>query len=626
MRALKIVGLVLAGLVTAGVLFVLLFDINWVKGWLAQQASDSAGREIRIEGDIAIDWAWTPRITIEGLKVANASWGEAPHLASVETLEVTIRLDDLLRGRTVLPEITVLVPELFLERNADGRANWDLADDDDVVEEIAEEVVVPDDRTEIPIVERLAIEGGRFAYRDATRAIELAGTIARVVGEGGGGERVRLEAEGALGDEPFRIDLSGGPLTALRDPEKPYPIELQARVGDTEAAIAGTLTRPMELAGLDLNLEVSGASMSDMFPLTGVPTPPTPSYQLSGDLAHEGQTWRVENLAARLGSSDLSGTVEVDLGQEPLVFAADLRATKLDLDDLAGFIGAPTDEEEDAADGDRLIPDQAINLVRLRAANGQVHFRATEVLAPGPPIEDLDAELTLGDGVLRLQPASFGVAGGHMDLWVSLYGTKDPVQIDMLTRIRDLSLREAFPESEEIQEMGGIVNGRIELSGPGNSLREMLGHAGGSAYVVMSDGHVSGLIIEAIGLDVAEALGLYLGDDVPVDVRCLVVDLAADQGVVQTEAFVLDTVDTLVEGQGWLDLGMETIDLTLTPKPKDISVLSFRSEIQIEGTWSDLSVAPDIGSMFAFLPPIDLGTAEDAPCGQMIERARQDTD
>jgi hypothetical protein len=29
--------------------------------------------------------------------------------------------------------------------------------------------------------------------------------------------------------------------------------------------------------------------------------------------------------------------------------------------------------------------------------------------------------------------------------------------------------------------------------------------------------------------------------------------------------------------------------------------------------------------MFAFLPPIDLGTAEDAPCAQMIEKARQDT-
>jgi uncharacterized protein involved in outer membrane biogenesis len=140
----------------------------------------------------------------------------------------------------------------------------------------------------------------------------------------------------------------------------------------------------------------------------------------------------------------------------------------------------------------------------------------------------------------------------------------------------------------------------------------------------MADGQVSGLIVEALGLDVAEALGLYLGDDVPVDIRCLVVDLTADQGVVQTERFVLDTEDTLVEGQGWFDLGMETIDLTLTPKPKDISLLSFRSEIEVEGAWSDLSVAPDVGSMFAFLPPVDLGTAEDAPCRQMIERARED--
>jgi uncharacterized protein involved in outer membrane biogenesis len=350
-----------------------------------------------------------------------------------------------------------------------------------------------------------------------------------------------------------------------------------------------------------------------------VPTPPSPSYQLSGDLAHEDQVWRVENLDARLGGSDLGGAIAVDLGQEPLFFDADLRATKLDFADLAGFIGASTDD-------DRLIPDQVIDLERLQAANGEARLRATEILAPGLPIEDLDAELTMEDGVLRLQPASFGVAGGHIDLWLSLYGAKDPAQIDMLTRIQDLSLREAMPDSEQIQEMGGIVNGRIELSGQGNSLRAMMGRAGGSAYVVMSEGQVSGPIIEAMGLDVAEALGPYLGDDVPVPVRCLVVDLDAAEGVVQTEGFVLDTTDTLIEGQGWLDLGMETIDFTLTPKPKDVSLLSFRSEIQIEGAWSDLSVAPDVGSMFAFLPPIDLGTAEDAPCDEMIERARQDTD
>ncbi len=620
MRALKIVGLALAGLLTAAVLFVALFDINMAKGWLAQQASAGAGREIEIEGPIAIDWGWTPRFTIEGLKVANAAWAEAPHLAAVEKLEVTIRLGELLRGRTVLPEIKLLGPDLFLEQSADGKANWDLASNP-VVEKVAEEAVVPDNRTEIPIFEHLVIEDGTFAYRDSARDIDLAGTLATVVGEGGGGERVRIKAEGAFAGEPFDVDVSAGALTTLRDPDVPYPIELQARVGDTEAKIAGTLTRPMELAGLDLTLTVSGASLSDMFPLTGVPAPATPSYELSGDLAHEDQIWRVENLDARLGGSDLGGAIEIDLGQEPLFFDADLSATKLDFADLAGFIGA-TDEQDD----DRLIPDQAIELERLRAANGHARLRATSILAPGLPIEDLDAALTMEDGVLRVQPASFGVAGGHIDLWLSLYGAKDPAQIDMLARIRDLSLRKVMPGSEQAQQMGGIVNGRIELSGQGNSLREMTGHAGGSAYVVMSEGQVSGLIIEALGLDVAEALGLYLGDDVPVPVRCLVVDLSAAEGVVETERFVLDTTDTLVEGRGWLDLGMETIEFTLTPTPKDISLLSFRSEIQIEGAWSDLSVAPDVGSMFAFLPPIDLGTAEDAPCAQMIERARKDTD
>jgi uncharacterized protein involved in outer membrane biogenesis len=187
-----------------------------------------------------------------------------------------------------------------------------------------------------------------------------------------------------------------------------------------------------------------------------------------------------------------------------------------------------------------------------------------------------------------------------------------------------VSLKELFRGTEFVEEMAGKLDGRTRLTGLGNTWHEMLSGADGDIELVMSEGQVSGLLIELIGLDIAEALGLYLGDDTQVPIRCLVADLAIEAGVVKSRTLLLDTTDTLITGTGQLDLATETIDLSLTPEPKDVSFLSLRSTVSVEGRLADLSVAPDLASILRLLPPIDLGTAENAPCAQMLERARQD--
>ncbi|MGF1475322.1 MAG: AsmA family protein [Geminicoccaceae bacterium] len=621
----------LVGLLVAAVLVaIVFFDPNDWKAVVTDRATVALDREVTIDGPITLSWGWVPKITVEGLRIANTAWGEAPYLTKIARLDASIRLWPLLRSRVVVPEINVRAPELFLQQNAEAEVNWALGQrpnestEIDPTEELAEQTL-PDDRTEFPVVERLEIANGVFRFVDQTRDLVMEGAVDTIAGGGGGGERVTVSGEGELQGQTFEVRLDAGAFTKLRDQETPYPVELSIRLGRTEADISGTLTKPLELAGVDLNLSVSGQDLADTFPLTQIPLPPTPPYRLSGDLVREGQVWRFADLDGRLGDSDLRGTVEADLGQEPLAFGIDLISNKLDFDDLGGFIGAPTGEEEEPA-GDGVIPDQEIDLTRLQAANGIARLRAKQILAPDLPIDDLDASFTLEDGVLTLEPAEFGVAKGTVNLWVSLYGAQDPVEIDALARISDLRLKEAFRGSEFVQEMGGQIDGRVELSGKGNSLRQMLDAADGTSYLVMSDGQISALILEAAGLDAMEALGLWFGDggDAKVDIRCLATDLLVEQGVVKTKLAVLDTADTLIEVDGSIDLGQETLDLVMTPHPKDFSLLNLRSKVHVEDEFTDPSISLDAGSILKFVPPIDWGTQQDAPCDRLVKAAKEE--
>ena len=627
--ALKILGAIVGLLIVAVAIFIVTFDINDWKGWLSGQATAALGREVAIEGPIDVAWGWTPRVTIEGLTVANAGWADDPNFAEFDKLDFTIRLWPLIKGRTELPEINLSGPGLFLQRNEDEETNWSFAEDtgrdgpvEDAAEKAAEEAVVPDDRSEFPLIGRMTIKDGRFEFLDEVKKIDLAGDINTVTGEGGGGDEVEVSGKGQLENEPFALKLLAGPLTKLRNTDDPYPVDLEVQLGETKAAVSGTLIRPLELSGLDLSLSISGENMADAFPITGIPVPPTPPYRLSGDVTRDGDLWRVSRLDGRLGGSDLKGTVEVDLGQDPLFFDADLVSEKFDFTDLATFLGAPAEAEEEETEG--LIPDQDIDLERLAAANGRARLRGREVLAPDLPIDDLDARMELSDSVLRLEPVSFGVAKGTVNLWLSLYGNQEPVQVDMLTRIRDLKLKEAFRGSEYVQETGGTIDGRIELSGRGKSLHEMLDTADGASYVVMSDGNLSALIIEAVSLDAGEALGLYFGEDTNVPINCLATDFEVADGVAQTKLAVLDTTDSVIEAGGNVDLGEERLDLEITPHPKDISLLNLRSKVHVEGTFTDPSISLDAGSILKFVPLVDLGLAEDAPCKKLIARARDD--
>ena len=95
----------------------------------------------------------------------------------------------------------------------------------------------------------------------------------------------------------------------------------------------------------------------------------------------------------------------------------------------------------------------------------------------------------------------------------------------------------------------------------------------------MGGGQINALIIEALGLDVGEILAvLAAGDEEKesgmVPVQCFVSRFDVQDGVMMTRALVLETSDSTVTGSGTIDLGQETLDLTLLAHPKDASVLS----------------------------------------------------
>ena len=636
-RRAKILLGAIAGVVVLVALTLVLLPWDRAAPMLARYASTLSGREVQIDA-FAVDWGWTPRLRLQGLRVANADWAggaEKQPLAEIDAIRLAVRLPPLLRGRLELPELTVTRPRIRLEKDAQGRKNWDVAVDPG-------EPVKPDNRFEFPIIHQLAIEDGEVVYRDVAKKVDVTTKLNTVAETGGAASSVRLEGKGSLEGKPLRIELQGASLLQLRESRDPYPVSLDLKAGNTRFRASGTIDDPVQMVGADVHMKLEGRDLSEIFPLFGIPTPRTAAYALEGQIQRERDIWKVEGLKGRIGESDLAGRLTLDEAKKQPMLTAALSSRTLRLKDLGGFIGMDPGEAQKPAErqSPKAIPDAEINLARLKAMDMEVTLASDHIDASGVPIDALSGHLDLRQGRAIVDPLSFTVAIGRLGGRVVLDARPEVPALSLALDLSDAKLKPFFAGTRFEAETDGTLGGHLEMAGSGKSFADIAGHSDGRLAVYMGGGRFSNLLMEAAGIDIAEALGL-LSKDKPTEIRCAVADADIKAGTLQTRALVFDTRDTNLDGRLKVDLASEKIDGRLKAHPKDMSPLAARTPLKLGGTLKHPDFALDAGGLAArggaavvlgalltpiaaLIPMIELGLGKDSPCQQLITAAREE--
>ena len=646
--ALAVVAALVALVVTAVVVISTFVGWNALKDPLASAVSGALGRTFAINGDLDVDLGRITRIRMTDVVLENAEWAKKPeNMVEFDALDVGIDVIRLLSGAIVLDTLRIDRPQIDLAKNKEGEANWQFGPP-----QAEEEAEKPAERQKLPIVRAIAINDGALHYDDAQSGNDIRLTLATLEG-GVDDDGMQMTADGTYQKQPLTVNASAGALEQLLTPGEPYPVDIAIAAGKFKATVEGTVAEPQTMEGLDVALSVEGENLANLYPLVGVALPPSPPYKLTGKLGREGTRWRFADFDGRLGGSDLRGTTAVDTGAKRLKVDADLRSNLLDFDDVGILIGGKRDEEEQAEakakaegkpvdDDGKVLPDKPIDLSKLREMDANVRFRATAIRAPGLPVNDLNAEVTLNEGVLRFKPVALKLAGGDVRLYLTLDSSVQPAGVDLDARVSPVDLKKLMSGSGFAREAAGTIGGRAKLDTRGNSVADILGAADGNVFIVMAGGTISQLLVELAGLDIAESLGVAFNGDKPVPVRCVVADLSAQKGIFSVRNMIFDTVDTKIVGEGVINLADEELDLRLTPMPKDFSPLTVRNPISIEGTLKNPQAFPDpadigvegiakkvvnaiLTPIVGLLPPIDEGVGEDSDCGALIAQAQQAT-
>ncbi len=572
-------------------------------------------------------------------------------MATVDKVEIVLKLLPLLKGEVILPRVALFKPDLYLHQDKGGRANWTFENNAPTNERSSQP-------SKLPAIQDLLIEDGKLALIDDMRHLSVNGTIqANEQKAKSDPTPFRIQGTGTINDQPFKINVAGGPLTHL-DPDHPYPFDLQIAAGDLRIESKGRALKPFDLAKLDFQVDFSGKDLAEGFYLTQLALPNTPPFKLRAHIARDGMRVSVTDIAGTVGESDMRGKLDIDVSRKRPFMSGDLSSNHLRMVDLAASLGGkpkggdsldaaaetnrplkpvPPEKAPPRDPNARLFPNAHLQVDRVRAMDADVRFQANSIATTSVPFKKVAFRVKLDAGLLTFDPISFEMPQGHLSGQVKIDARSNVPAVHIDVRVKDIQLDQlkgAKPTASP--PLVGLLQARAVIDGTGDSVHAVMGDSNGRVTLILPEGQVTSAFAELTGIDVAKGLRLLLtkGDD-KAPVRCGVAQFNIKDGRMSAENITFDTKDVLIRGSGGINLGPEELNLNIKGEPKKIRFTRLRTPIEIRGHLASPSFGVNAGSvakqgaiavalgvlatpLAAILAFVDPGLAKNQNCAAML--------
>lgn len=668
---LGLLGLTVA-LVTVLMALVAVLDWNRIKPWVNDKVSEATGRRFAIEGDLAVAWQWPqpleenwyrwiPSIAVSAERLVldnptdftppfteirsqdnpelqsnadrSTNAAAAPsRMANIDSAVGTVRLLPLLSKVVWIDTIELTGPHVNLARKTDGVNNWTFENKNGSQSGWTVDL------------DRLLLRRGVLGYADGVNDLELSARVDTTDSthrkDSGSSMRatpvdakaiaaktstVDASARGAQSiDDPLyglRFELNGrygkakvkgsgraGQIISLREKKVNYPVQIDIDAGSVALAAEGFLTNPGALSGLDFQVFLKGASMSDLFGLTGLVLPSTPPFEtkgrLTGSLEPKHAVWKYNDFDGKVGQSDLHGSLTYTSGQPRPRLAGTVSSNLLHLADIGPTLGTnnPANSHR-GRDGKgqrgKVLPNSTFEVQRWNAMDMDISFNGRSIVRPESlPLEDVSLRAVMDNAQLTLAPITLSVAQGKIESEVRIDGRAPPLKAKISAKIRGLQLSALFPKVQLMKKSFGQMDGAIALETRGDSIAGLLGQGTGEVRLYVRNGTLSKQMLDLAALNVGSIIvGKLFGDDKEVRLRCAVADFMVVEGVARTRTVKMSTDDAVVQATGTVDLGNEELNLRITPESLEWKFFSLRSPLYIRGTLGSPDIGVEVGPL-----------------------------
>ncbi len=515
------------------------------------------------------------KLTFTDLRVGQPAKFGPGELLHAPQLVTVVRLAPLLAGRFEAPIIELTSPELHLRRRGPGENNYTFGKGGGTSGLLG-------------ATRMLSIVGGRLDMVDPRRELTFKGGFSH--DPRSTDLPLRLEGEGSLQGEAYRVQAQGGPLNA-RKPREPHAARIVLQDGSMLVRLAGATRAPFDFRGLDMDVETQGQNLANLIYLFNVRAPNSPPFQLSGHMHREDKHFTLTRLRARIGQSDIEGVVDSQHLQRRRIEAR-LSARRITSRDLSVLLATPPPHAVartkpgvprragGTANESRLLSAAPISMRRLQGDDAVLHLHADHADGFGVPVNDANLNLSVINGRLAVAPLSFRTGGGRVKLEYRL-DTRPKAPVARLTaQVRGVEMARVAAG----RDFSGRLDADVEAQGAGASIAAQAATTNGRVTVRVTRGALSKRTVAALNGDVLRLIGASVSPGGKAALRCLAADFDIRSGVATASRLVVATDEGRATGGGRIDFRDERLDMRLEALSRGVGPpVQLRIPISIRG-------------------------------------------
>ncbi|MBW1749406.1 MAG: AsmA family protein, partial [Deltaproteobacteria bacterium] len=338
------------------------------------------------------------------------------------------------------------------------------------------------------------VKGGRWTLHGAGKGDGLPIAISKGKISSLPGKPVAVTLDGLIDKTPINIGIQGMELINYVMRPKQLPVTITVKAAETKLDFKGKLALPVSKKNITLGMTIKGEKLDSLDELLGLDLPPLGPYSLAAQFAMHEKGYDLSDLLIRIGTSDLTGNMSLDMTGDKPEAEVELVSSLLQINNFAMVDWSPEgqtapQEKQQAApekgkseqkkEKNREKVASMLSQAAMSRANAHLLIRMNKVMSGKDTLGEGRLEVSLKDGRFSIDPLELTFADGTARIEFSFYPTARDAEIHLAATIDRLDLGIAARRIKPETKMGGQLSMDVLLDATAPTLDQLLANGRG---------------------------------------------------------------------------------------------------------------------------------------------------
>ncbi len=589
-------------------------DVQKYKPVLIEKIAAATGRPVSLGGDLHVSvFPWVG-VSFSDFRLGNPEGFEGKDFIVMNSFEVHVKVMPLLKKEILIDSFVIDGPELYLERDKDGRANWEgLGRGGE--KSVAQKESTP--KAEQDGFGLKSIVVGEFSIINGTVRL-----VDKQQGTKNDISALNLQLKDVNLERPIELICSAlvdgkavgvngqlGPL-GPQPGQGTLPLDITfTALEQIEARIKGKLENPATDLSYAFTLDVAKFSPRKVFEGLGMEFPISTNdpkaieaVELSMMLQGGVKSVAVTDGKIVLDNSNVDFSVNAK-SFSPLQLAFDGSLDSIDLDRYL----PPGQEQATGPSAASKGEPQKTDYEPLRKLALDAKFSVGELRVKGGNVQKMVAHLTANKGIIKIEPFSMDLYGGNVSSIATVNVQSKAPASSVNVKVKNVQVGPLLKDFAKKDVLDGTLVSTIALSTKGDTPEAIKRTLNGKGELLFTDGAIIGVDLAGMVRNAKASFGL--GERTVEKPRTDFAELRAPftlkNGLFNTPGTALQSPLMRVNVEGTANLVNEALDMKVNPK--FVATLKGQGDtaerkgvmipVLVTGTFSSPKFSPDLAAL-----------------------------